>query len=149
MSLGLMTYQRREVTVLPLMQLEFVPVEEFYFALTLAVRTLQELSQPGLVEQVRSRLQEKCGQPSTVAAAQQNNFTYVFRVQGYDNFPAEQLMVSIADWQDKLRLGSDYGWVLDKDRKPKRTECFAQREQFTQALRVYLAHWLQVPLIVK
>lgn len=128
------------------MQLEFVPVEEFYFALTLAVRTLEEISQPGLVEQVRSRLQEKCGQSSTVAAAQQNNFNYVFRVQGYDNSPAAQLIVSVSDWQNKLRLSSDYGWTLDKDRKPVRTEQFTQRAGFAQALRLYLQEWLQLPL---
>jgi len=128
------------------MQLEFVAVEEFYFALTLAVRTLEEISQPGLVEQVRSRLQEKCGQSSTVAAAQQNNFNYVFRVQGYDNSPAAQLIISVSDWQNKLRLSSDYGWTLDKDRKPVRTERFTQRAEFAQALRVYLQEWLQLPL---
>lgn len=70
------------------MQLEFIPVEEFYFALTLAVRTLEELDNPDLVQQMRSRLAEKCGQPSTVAAAQQNTFNYVFRVHNYDNSPA-------------------------------------------------------------
>jgi len=37
------------------MQLEFIPVEEFYFALTLAVRTLEELDNPDLVQQMRSR----------------------------------------------------------------------------------------------
>lgn len=128
------------------MQLQFIPVEEFYFALTLAVRTLEEISHPGLVEQMRSRLQEQCGQPSTVAAAQQNTFSYVFRVEGYDNSPAQQLIVSIGDWQDKLRLSSDYGWVLDQDRKPVRTEKFAQRSEFTHILRSYLQNWLQVPL---
>jgi hypothetical protein len=95
---------------------------------------------------VRLRLQEKFGQPSTIAAAQQNNFNYVFRVRGYDNSPAPQLIVSIADWQNKLRLGSDYGWTLDKDRKPVRTERFPQRGEFGQALRSYLQDWLQVPL---
>jgi len=128
------------------MQLQFIPVEEFYFALTLAVRTLEEINQPGLVEQVRSRLQEQCGQPSTVAAAQQNNFSYVFRVAGCDNSPAQQLIVSIGDWQGKLRLSSDYGWVLDPDRKPVRTEKSSQREAFTRSLRSYLQNWLQVPL---
>jgi len=128
------------------MQLQFIPVEEFYFALTLAVRTLEEISQPGLVEQMRSRLQEQCGQPSTVAAAQQNNFSYVFRVEGCDSSPAQQLIVSIGDWQGKLRLSSDYGWVLDQDRKPVRTEKFAQREEFARSLRTHLQNWLQVPL---
>ncbi len=126
------------------MQLEFIPIEEFYFALTLAVRTLAELGDSALVEQVRSQLEGKCGRPSTVAAAQQNNFNYVFRVQNYDNSPSDQLIVSVADWQDKLRLSSDYGWVLDQSRKPLRTEKFAQREQFEQELRSHLQTWLGV-----
>lgn len=128
------------------MQLKFVPVEEFYFALTLAVRTLEELDNPDLVQQVRSQLAEKCGQPSTVAAAQQNTFNYVFRVHDYDNSPAPQLIVSVSDWQDKLRLSSDYGWILDQQRKPIRTERFNQRSEFTQNLRSYLEDWLQTTL---
>lgn len=126
------------------MHLEFVPVEEFYFALTLAVRTLEEITQPGLVEQLAARLKQECGQPSTIAAAQQNTFNYVFRVKDYDNSPAPQLIVSIADWQDKLRLSSDYGWILDAERKPVRTERFQQREEFTQQLKAHLQEWLQV-----
>lgn len=129
------------------MELEFVPVEEFYFALTLAVRTLEELEGQERVEQARSRLAEKFGLPSTVAAAQQNSFTYVFRVHGYDNSPAPQLIVSIADWQDKLRLSSDYGWTLDVDRKPIRTERFEQRQEFSNKLRAHLQDWLQLPLL--
>ena len=128
------------------MQLEFIPVEEFYFALTLAVRTLEELGNPDLVQQMRSRLKEKCGQPSTVAAAQQNTFNYVFRVHNYDNSPAPQLIVSVLDWQDKLRLSSDYGWMLDQERKPIRTERFNQRSEFTQNLRSYLEDWLLITL---
>lgn len=128
------------------MQLEFIPVEEFYFALTLAVRTLEELDNPDLVQQMRSRLKEKCGQPSTVAAAQQNTFNYVFRVHKYDNSPAPQLIVSVLDWQDKLRLSSDYGWMLDQERKPIRTERFNQRSEFTQNLHSYLEDWLQITL---
>lgn len=128
------------------MQLEFVPVEEFYFALTLAVRTLAEVGDAALVEQVRLRLQDKLGQPSTVAAAKQNTFNYVFLVHDYDNSPASQLVVSIADWQDKLRLSSDYGWTLDAERKPIRTDRFEQREQFTQALCSHLQHWLDLSL---
>jgi hypothetical protein len=126
------------------MQLEFVPVEDFYFALTLAVRTLEELEKPGLIEQVRLRLLQECGQPSTVAAGKQNSFNYVFRVNGLDNSPAPQLVISVSDWQDKLRLSSDYGWVLDQQRKPIRTEKFNNREQFTQQLRSHLEEWLQV-----
>jgi hypothetical protein len=129
------------------MQLEFVPVEEFYFALTLAVRTLEELSGTELIEQVRLRLQDKFGQPSTVAAAKQNTFNYVFRVYNYDNSPAPQLVISIADWQDKLRLSSDYGWTLDEERKPVRTERFEQRPEFSQVLRTYLTDWLDLPLV--
>lgn len=128
------------------MRLEFVPVEEFYFALTLAVRTLEEIAGDELVNQVRSHLQNKLGQPSTVAAAKQNSFNYVFRVHEYDNSPAPQLVVSIADWQDKLRLSSDYGWALDDERKPVRTERFDQRPEFTQTLRSYLREHLDLPL---
>lgn len=127
-------------------QLEFIPVEDFYFALTLAVRTLEELeNQP--IEQVRSRLEAKFGQPSTVAAAQQNHFSYVFRVHGYDNSPADQLIVSISDWQAKLRLSSDYGWMLDENRKPVRTERFERRQEFTQQLRSHLENWLEIAFI--
>lgn len=129
------------------MQLQFVPVEEFYFALTLAVRILEDIDHPNLMEQVRSSLKTKCGQPSTVAAASQNTFNYVFIVHEYDNSPAKQLVVSVADWQGKLRLSSDYGWVLDEQRKPVRTEKFNQRPIFAQHLKSYLQDWLQVPLL--
>lgn len=128
------------------MQLEFIPVEEFYFALTLAVRTLEDIDKPGLVEQVRSRLLEECGQPSTVAPGKQNTFNYVFRVKGADNTPAPSLIVSISDWQDKLRLSSDYGWMLNQQRKPIRTEKHEQRSQFSQNLRSHLQTWLHIPL---
>lgn len=143
------------------MQLEFVPVEEFYFALTLAVRTLEEITNPALVEQVQSRLREQCGQASTVAAAKQNTFSYVFRVVDfYQPEQPEQLeqltkpvaplsapvVVSISDWQDKLRLSSDYGWTLDAERKPVRTEQFQQRDQFSQRFKNYLQDWLNLSL---
>jgi hypothetical protein len=128
-------------------QLEFVPVEEFYFALTLAVRTLEDLAKPGLIEQAKTRLSERFGQPSTIAAASQNTFNYVFRVFNYDNSPAPQLIVSIADWQDKLRLSSDYGWMLNTERKPERTPLFAQRVVFSHQLQVHLRNWLQLPLL--
>lgn len=127
------------------MQLQFVPVEEFYFALTLAVRTLEDLEQPGLIDRVRDRLQHLYGQPSTIAAAKQNTFNYVFQVSDYDNSPAPQLIVSVADWQDKLRLSSDYGWTLDAERKPVRTERFGQRQEFSTRLQAHLQEWLQVP----
>jgi hypothetical protein len=128
------------------MHLEFVPVEEFYFALTLAVRTLEDIATPGLAEQVQSRLEKECGQSSTVAAAKQNTFNYVFRVKDYDNSPAPQLIVSVADWQGNLRLSSDYGWMLDEERKPVRTEKFEHRATFAQAVRSHLQDWLGVPL---
>ncbi|HEY9701795.1 MAG TPA: hypothetical protein V6C58_05085 [Allocoleopsis sp.] len=128
------------------MELKFVPIEEFYFALTLAVRTLEDMDNPALTEKVRSRLQEKYGVPSTIAAASQNNFNYVFEVQNYDNTPAQQLVISIADWQGKLRLSSDYGWTLDSERKPIRTEKFNQRPQFTQQLKQYLSQELNLEI---
>lgn len=125
------------------MQFEFVPVEEFYFALTLAVRTLVDIPTPGLAEAVRTQLAAKFGQPSTVAA-NQNTFNYVFCVKGYDNAPAPQLMVSVADWQGNLRLSSDYGWMLDADRKPVRTDKFERRSQFTNQVRLALSELLQM-----
>jgi hypothetical protein len=128
------------------MQLEFVPVEEFYFALTLAVRTLADLTTPGLAQKVQLRLEQECGQPSTIAAASQNTYNYVFRVHDYDNSPAQQLIVSIADWQGNLRLSSDYGWTLDDERKPIRTPRFEQRQAFSQQLQTHLQNWLQISL---
>lgn len=127
------------------MELEFIPVEEFYFALTLAMRTLEDLGDAALVERVRSRLKERFGQASTVAAAKQNTFNYVFRVKGVDNSPAPQLMLSIADWQGKIRLSSDYGWTLDAQRKTIRTEKFGDRLQFCQQVKAHLAQWLDLP----
>jgi outer membrane protein assembly factor BamE (lipoprotein component of BamABCDE complex) len=126
------------------MELEFVPVEDFYFALTLAVRTLEEVEQPELVETMKAKLAEKFGQPSTVAAANQNNYNYVFRVRGVAEAP--DLVVSVADWQHKLRLGSDYGWILDADRKPVKTEQNVDRAAFTQRLKNHLSTWLGVPI---
>jgi hypothetical protein len=126
------------------MELEFVPVEDFYFALTLAVRTLEEVEQPQLVETMQATLAEKFGQPSTVAAASQNNYNYVFRVQGVAEAPT--LVVSIADWQHRLRLGSDYGWALDADRKPVKTAQYPDRHAFNQRLKSHLETWLGVPI---
>lgn len=130
------------------MRLEFVSVEEFYFALTLTVKTLEELQDKALVDQSRSLLQDKFGQPSTIAPGQQNTFNYVFRVHDYPETPdaTPHWIVSIADWQDKLRLGSDYGWALDQDRKPIRTSQFEQRPEFARALRSHLQDWLGLPL---
>jgi hypothetical protein len=126
------------------MQLEFVPVEEFYFALTLCVKTLEEILDPQLTQAVKIKLAEQFAQPSTIASAQQNTFNYVFRVLDYDNSPAPQLIVSIADWQDKLRLGSDFGWALDAERKPVRTDKFAARNTFLAQLKEQLAERFQI-----
>ena len=127
------------------MRLEFVSVEEFYFALTLAVRTLEEIQSPELVETARSKLAEKLGEPSTIAAGNQSTFNYVFRVPDWDNSPNPQTIVSISDWQDKLRLSSDWGWALNTERKPERTDKHGDREQFCQQLKAELAVWLQIP----
>jgi hypothetical protein len=108
---------------------------------------LEELSQPGLSEQVGMRLKQQYGQSSTVAAASQNTYGYVFRVKDVDNHPAPQLILSIADWQGKLRLSSDYGWMLDQQRKPVRTEKFEQRSQFSQQVRSHLQEQLGIPLL--
>ena len=129
------------------MQLEFIPVEEFYFALTLAVRTLEDLTKPALAETMEKRLRQEFEQPSTIAAASQNTYNYVFRVHGVDNSPADQLILSIADWQGGLRLSSDYGWTLDADRKAVRTEKFTQRATFSQQVLYHLQERFQVPLI--
>jgi 5-methylthioribose kinase len=124
------------------MELEFVPVEDFYFALTLAVRTLEEIDRPALVAEMKTKLADKFGQSSTVAAASQNNYNYVFKVKGVAEAP--NLVVSVADWQDKLRLSSDYGWALDADRKPVKTPENAQRADFNQRLKSHLKSWLGV-----
>ncbi|MGA7935976.1 MAG: hypothetical protein WCA35_20655 [Kovacikia sp.] len=129
------------------MTLEFIPVEEFYFALTLAMRTLEDITTPGLSEQVRVRLEKELGQPSTVAAASQNTYNYVFWVRDVDNSPSPQLILSVADWQGNLRLSSDYGWALDADRKPIRTEKFNQRSDFLQQVKFHFQAWLQIPLL--
>lgn len=128
------------------MDLIFVPVEEFYFALTLAVRTLEEISTPGLAETIAAKLQSELGQSSTVAAASQNTYNYVFKVKEVDNSPNPQLIVSISDWNGSLRLGSDYGWTLDADRKPIRSEKFEQRTEFAQQVKHHLEQWLNVSL---
>lgn len=130
-------------------QLTFVPVEEFYFALTLAVRTLAEIEHPGLTEQVKEKLKERFGQASTVAAASQNTYNYVFKVHDYDNSPAPQLVVSVADWQGKLRLSSDYGWSLDPERKPIRTERFSERPVFSQQLQEHLQQLLDLSWLLQ
>jgi hypothetical protein len=129
------------------MHLEFVPIEDFYFELTLAVRTLEELETPGLAENVRQILEAKYGEPSTIAGATQNKFNYVFRVTDVDNTPFHRLIVSISDWQGNLRLGSDYGWTLNAAHRAERSERYNQREQFTQDLKAHLQGILGVDLV--
>jgi hypothetical protein len=126
------------------MQLEFVPVEDFFFALTLAVRTLEEIEQPNLAIEVGAKLATMFGQSSTVAAANQNNYNYVFKVHGVVEAPS--LVVSVADWQDKLRLGSDYGWVLDAERKPVKTPENSQRTDFNRQLKAHLQELLGISI---
>jgi hypothetical protein len=128
------------------MHLMFVPVEEFYFALTLAVRTLEEISTPGLAETVGAKLKQECGQASTVAAAAQNTYSYVFKVKDVDNTPNPQLILSISDWQGNLRISSDYGWTLDGERKPIRTEKFEQRTVFADQVKAHLQQWLELSM---
>jgi hypothetical protein len=127
------------------MQLEFVPVEDFYFALTLCAKTLEEIADDALVQKAKAILAEQFGQASTVASARQNTFSYVFRVRDLDNSPAPQLVVSVSDWQDKLRLSSDLGWTLDEERKPTRTDKFQLRSDFTEQLKQHLKEKLQIP----
>jgi hypothetical protein len=126
------------------MQLEFVPVEDFFFALTLAVRTLEEVEQPNLAIEVGAKLAATFGQSSTVAAASQNNYNYVFKVHGVTEAP--NLVVSVADWQDKLRLGSDYGWMLDAERKPVKTPENVHRSEFNQQLKAHLQELLGIAI---
>ena len=127
------------------MELVFVPVENFYFALTLGVKTLEDIEKLGLVEQVRSILQTRFGQPSTVAPGTQNTFNYVFQVT--EGTPQGQpLVVSISDWQHKVRLSSDYGWTIDPERKPVRTEEFGDRAEFSSKFKLHLQELLQVEL---
>lgn len=126
------------------MDFRFVPVEEFYFALTLAVKTLEEFSEPGLAERIGARLEQELGQPSTVAAATQNTYNYVFQVKDVDNSPNPSLIVSLSDWQGNFRISSDYGWTLDEERKPVRTEKFSQRGEFADQVRAYLWDWLKI-----
>jgi hypothetical protein len=126
------------------MQLEFVPVEDFYFALTLAVRTLEEVDRPNLVREMGTKLAATFGQSSTVAAANQNNYNYVFKVSGIAEAP--DLVVSVADWQDKLRLSSDYGWMLDADRKPVKTPQNPQRSEFNHLLKAHLQELLGIQI---
>lgn len=126
------------------MDFRFVPVEEFYFALTLAVRTLEELAEPGLAARIGAQLDRKLGQPSTVAAAPQNTYNYVFQVKDVDNSPNPSLIVSLSDWQGSFRISSDYGWTLDEARKPTRTEKFSQRGEFAEQVLIYLRDWLEI-----
>jgi len=85
------------------MQLEFIPVEAFYFALTLAVRPLEDLENPDLVEQVRSRLEQECGQPQSLPP-NKIHLTMYFAFMDTTTALHPSSLVSVADWQDNLRL---------------------------------------------
>ena len=130
------------------MKLQFVPVEEFYFALTLCCRTLEDIDDPSLVAQVHQKLKAKFGQSSTVAAGKQNSFNYTFQVINRESEGVDPLVISISDWQDKLRISSDFGWTLNPERKPKRTEKFDQREAFCKELKELLNRDLNLSLPV-
>jgi hypothetical protein len=128
------------------MQLEFVPVEDFYFELTLAVKTLEEIAQPDLAVKTGEMLKNRFGQSSTVASASQNSYNYVFRVTDVDNAPFKRLTVSIADWQGSLRLGTDYGWTLNEEHKTVRSDKFNDRTVFGEQLKAHLKEWLGIEL---
>ncbi|MEM9151710.1 MAG: hypothetical protein AAGB19_14815 [Cyanobacteria bacterium P01_F01_bin.3] len=128
------------------MQFQFVPVEEFYFALTLCCKTLEKFGDRDLVADFRQRLESQFGQSSTVAASKHNSFNYTFRVIGVDNAPANQLVISISDWEDKIRISTDYGWILNESRKPIRSDKFQQREQFRLDLRQAIQQDLELHL---
>jgi hypothetical protein len=120
------------------MQLEFVPVEEFYFELTLALKPLGDIENPALAAQVGAILKERFGQSSTVAAANQNTYNYVFKVTDVDNSPFNRLVVSVGDWGNNLRLSSDYGWKLNETHRAEKSDRFASREQFAQDFKAYV-----------
>jgi len=128
------------------MQLEFVPVEEFYFELTLAVKTLEEIENPELAAKVGQILKDRFGQSSTVAAASQNSYNYVFKVLDVDNSPFHRLIVSVADWGNKLRLSSDYGWKLNGEHRAEKSDRFPGRDQFNQDFKAHLSDMLEITL---
>jgi len=112
------------------MQLEFIPVEAFLLCPYPGGSPFRDLENPDLVEQVRSRLEQECGQPSTIAAANKIHLTMYFAFMDTTTALHPSSLVSVADWQDNLRLSSDYGsWIR---RKPVRTERFSQRSEFAQ-----------------
>jgi hypothetical protein len=128
------------------MQLEFVPVEEFYFELTLAVKTLEEIENPELAAQIGQILKARYGQSSTVASANQNTYNYVFQITDVDNSPFHRLIVSVADWGNKLRLGADYGWMLNGEHRAEKSDRFSGRDQFNQDFKAHLSEMLGVTI---
>jgi hypothetical protein len=126
------------------MQLQFVPVEEFYFALTLDTRVLHTLSDPGLVARLRRCLGERFGQASTVAAAEQNTFNYVFQVA--EGAPPGTV-VEVFDWGDQVRLSSNYGLERTPSGKVERLASFEERPEFARLLLAHLARELAIPLV--
>lgn len=126
------------------MQLQFVPVEEFYFALTLDTRLLLEWTDAQLVGQVQPALKAQYGQSSTVAAAKQNSFNYVFRIVAEDIPP--DTILEVFDWAEQLRLSSNYGLVRAQDGKVTRLTSYEQRPQLARQVSAHLSSVLAVEL---
>lgn len=123
------------------MQLQFVPVDEFYFALTLDTRLLHSWTDSTLVARLREKLRGRFGQPSTVAAAEQNTFNYVFRVLA--EAPSGTIL-EVFDWGEQLRLGSNYGLERSSSGKVNRLVTFEERPDFARRASKWLASELAV-----
>ena len=126
------------------MQLQFVPIEAFYFALTLDTRVLREWSGSSLVDEARIKLRARYGEPSTVAAARQNTFNYVFQVE---NSVSTGSVIEIFDWADQLRLSSNLGLERTASGKVNRLESFDQRPRFAAELSAHFSELLGMTLV--
>lgn len=126
------------------MQLQFVSVEEFFFALTLDTRLLQSWNDAVLVKQLADQLKNRYGQASTVAAAPQNTFNYVFRV--VEGAPPGTV-VEVFNWGDQLRLSSNFGLERTASGKVEKRDNFDQRDQFSAQICAYFAEQLTVVLV--
>lgn len=126
------------------MQLQFVSVEEFYFALTLDTRLLQSWNDGELMRQLAEQLKNRYGQASTVAAAPQNTFNYVFRV--VEGAPAGTV-VEIFNWGEQLRLSSNFGLERTASGKAEKLDSYNQRSQFAIQVCAYFAETLTVAFV--
>jgi hypothetical protein len=126
------------------MQLQFVPVEEFYFALTLDTRLLQSWNDGVLVKQLAEQLKNRYGQASTVAAAPQNTYNYVFRV--VEGAPVGTV-VEVFNWGEQLRLSSNFGLERTASGKVEKRDSYDQRDQFAAQVCAYFAEQLAVVLV--